>query len=132
MPDDKHYGIIWMKREAMEANFNFEGAFNQVIFHFATEGEDRFRTMRDLDALLDEFGGLGTKERKLLPSDSFLSDEFRQLRTTAVFLPWNFFWSIAAFLFVTSFPIDSYRRNENKSQPYERLVIHRKILFSII
>lgn len=97
MPDDKHYGIIWMKREAMEANFNFEGAFNQVIFHFASEGEDRLRTMRDLDALLDEFGGLGAKERKLLPSDSFLSDEFRQLRTTAVFLP-GIFLAIAAFL----------------------------------
>ena len=97
MPDDKHYGIIWMKREAMEANFNFEGAFNQIIFHFAAEGEERLRTMRDLDVLLDEYGGLGAKERKLLPSDSFLSDEFRQLRTTAVFLP-GIFLAIAAFL----------------------------------
>lgn len=97
MPDDKHYGIIWMKREAMEANFNFEGAFNQVIFHFASEGEERKHTLRDLDSLLDEFGGLGAKERKLLPSDSFLNDEFRQLRTTAVFLP-GIFLAIAAFL----------------------------------
>ncbi|TGK54918.1 ABC transporter permease [Leptospira kanakyensis] len=97
MPDDKHYGIIWMKREAMEANFNFEGAFNQVVFHFASEGEERLRTIKDLDVILDEFGGSGAKERKRLPSDSFLNDEFRQLKTTAVFLP-GIFLAIAAFL----------------------------------
>ncbi|WP_246836599.1 ABC transporter permease [Leptospira levettii] len=97
LPDDKHYGIFWMKREAIEANFNFESSFNQVIFQLTKDPLDRKRTLHDLDLILDEYGGLGAKERKFLPSESFLNDEFRQLRTTAVFLP-GIFLAIAAFL----------------------------------
>ncbi|TGM74987.1 ABC transporter permease [Leptospira bouyouniensis] len=97
LPDDKHFGIFWMKREAIEANFNFESSFNQVIFQLTKDPLDRKRTLHDLDLLLEEYGGLGAKERKFLPSESFLNDEFRQLRTTAVFLP-GIFLAIAAFL----------------------------------
>ncbi|WP_244241567.1 ABC transporter permease [Leptospira jelokensis] len=97
LPDDKHYGIFWMKREAIETNFNFESSFNQVVFQLTKDPLDRKRTLHDLDLLLEEYGGLGAKERKFLPSESFLNDEFRQLRTTAVFLP-GIFLAIAAFL----------------------------------
>ncbi|XDD48603.1 ABC transporter permease (plasmid) [Leptospira sp. WS39.C2] len=97
LPDDKHYGILWMKREAIETNFDFQASFNQVIFRLTKNELDRKKTLQELDAILEDYGGLGAKERKFLPSDSFLNDEFRQLRTTAVFLP-GIFLAIAAFL----------------------------------
>ena len=30
MPDDKRFGVLWMGREALEAAFDLEGAFNDV------------------------------------------------------------------------------------------------------
>lgn len=98
MPDDKHYGILWMKRDAIESALNMEGAFNQLIFNFSVEGQGKRNiTLKHLDSLLKPYGGIGASERNKLPSDSFLKDEFKQLRTTAVFLP-TIFLAVAAFL----------------------------------
>ncbi|TGL59306.1 ABC transporter permease [Leptospira ognonensis] len=98
MPDDKHYGILWMKRDAIEAALNMEGAFNQIIFNFSVDGTGKRNiALKHIDSVLKPFGGIGANERNKLPSDSFLKDEFKQLRTTAVFLP-SIFLAVAAFL----------------------------------
>jgi putative ABC transport system permease protein len=98
MPDDKHYGILWMKRDAMESALNMQGAFNQIIFNFSIieKGRKTF-ILKQIDTLLKPYGGIGASERDKLPSDSFLKDEFKQLRTTAIFLP-TIFLGVAAFL----------------------------------
>jgi putative ABC transport system permease protein len=98
MPDDKHYGILWMQRDAIESALNMEGAFNQIIFNFSVNeiGKKTF-ALKEVDSILKPFGGVGANERDKLPSDSFLKDEFKQLRTTAIFLP-SIFLGVAAFL----------------------------------
>lgn len=96
MPDDKHYGILYMTREAMENHFDFGGAFNDLAFTFAPGANVR-HTLKSIDAVLEPYGGLGAYDRDKLASYAFLRDEFKQLRTNAFFLPLVFL-GVAAFL----------------------------------
>ncbi len=96
MPDDRHYGILWMSRSAMENHFDFAGAFNDLAFTFAPAANSR-HTLKLIDSLLEPYGGLGAYDRDKLASYAFLRDEFKQLRTNAFFLPLVFL-GVAAFL----------------------------------
>ncbi|WCL49708.1 ABC transporter permease [Leptospira sp. GIMC2001] len=96
MPDDEHFGIIWMDQKGLESAFDMQGAFNSLVFNFAP-GYTRTSVLKELDKLLEKYGGLGAYDRDKLPSHSFLRDEFKQLRTTAYTIP-IIFLSVAAFL----------------------------------
>ncbi|GBF39349.1 ABC transporter permease [Leptospira johnsonii] len=96
LPDDKHYGILWMKKESVEEIFDMNGAINDIIFDFAPDAEKN-SALKEVDLKLTTFGGLGSYDRDKLPSHSFLRDEFKQLRTTAYSIPMVFL-GVAAFL----------------------------------
>lgn len=96
LPDDQHFGIIWMSREDAEEYLDMEGAINNIIFNF-TPGSDQKAAIGELDSILKPYGGLGANDRDKLPSHSFLRDEFKQLRTTAYSMP-LIFLGVAAFL----------------------------------
>lgn len=96
LPDDKHYGILWMEKESVEEIFDMNGAVNDIIFDFGTDIE-RNSILKEVDLKLTRFGGLGSFDRDKLPSHSFLRDEFKQLRTTAYSIPMVFL-GVAAFL----------------------------------
>lgn len=96
LPDDKHYGIAWLRREAMEVFFDFGGSFNDLAFTFAPGANIR-HSLKSADTLLEPYGGFGAYDRNKLPSYAFLRDEFKQLRTNAYFLP-LIFLGVAVFL----------------------------------
>lgn len=96
LPDDKHYGILWMQRDALESAFDLQSAFNDVIFTFAP-GAHKNSVLKRIDQVLENYGGYGAYSRKDLPSHSFLNDEFRQLNNTATLVP-LIFLGVAAFL----------------------------------
>ncbi|EMK00620.1 ABC transporter permease [Leptospira sp. WS58.C1] len=96
LPDDKHYGILWMKKESVEEIFDMNGAVNDIVFDFAPNAEKN-SVLKEIDLKLTTFGGLGSYDRDKLPSHSFLRDEFKQLRTTAFSIPMVFL-GVAAFL----------------------------------
>lgn len=96
LPDDKHYGILWMKKESVEEIFDMNGAVNDIVFDFAPNAEKN-SVLKEIDLKLTIFGGLGSYDRDKLPSHSFLRDEFKQLRTTAFSIPMVFL-GVAAFL----------------------------------
>lgn len=96
LPDPKHFGILWMKKEALEAAFQMQGAFNDLIFTFSKDAKRKI-TLQQLDQELEGYGGLGAYDRDKLPSHSFLRDEFKQLKTTAYAIP-MIFLGVAAFL----------------------------------
>ncbi|RHX77645.1 ABC transporter permease [Leptospira yasudae] len=96
LPDDKHFGILWMDRKGMENAFGMVGAFNDAIFMFAP-GAQRTSVLKRIDRILEVYGGYGSYDRDKLPSHSFLRDEFKQLKTMAYFLP-AIFLGVAAFL----------------------------------
>ncbi len=96
LPDNLRFGVIWMPRDDLEAAFNMEGAFNQVALSLGRDA-NQDEVIRQLDDLLEPYGGLGAYGREDQLSDRFVSDELKQLRVMSFFPP-SIFLSIAAYL----------------------------------
>ena len=96
MPDDHRFGILWMGREALEAAFDLDGAFNAVALSLL-RGADAQSVIERLDLLLDRYGGVGAVARADQLSNWFLMNEIEQLKTMARVVP-AIFLTVAAFL----------------------------------
>ncbi|MBL9153805.1 MAG: ABC transporter permease [Verrucomicrobiales bacterium] len=95
-PDDRRFGIFWMRRGQMEAAFDREGACNDLALSLMP-GASEEETIRRLDLLLEPYGGLGATGRDRHLSHRFVSDELQQLKTMSL-IPPSIFLSVAAFL----------------------------------
>jgi putative ABC transport system permease protein len=95
-PDFKRYGVLWMGRNALAAAFDMKGAFNQVSLTLARDANEQAVIDR-VDAVLATYGGTGAYGRKDQFSNRFLSEELKQLQTTATIFP-AIFLGVAAFL----------------------------------
>ena len=98
IPDDKRFGVIWMGHRALEAAFDMDGAFNDVVLSLAP-GADPDAVMAALDRLLAPYGGLVAYGRYHQPSHRFVSDEIEQQRIMATTIP-------VAFLLVAGFLVN--------------------------
>lgn len=96
MPDNRRYGVLWMNREALEAAFDLDGAFNEVSLSLA-RGASSEAVIDALDQILDEYGGLGAYDREDHQSHAFLEGELDQLGTIATIIP-PIFLVVAAYL----------------------------------
>lgn len=96
MPDNRTFGIMWMRRGGAAAAFDMVGAFNEVSL--TVDATVRIEAVTHaLDDLLDPFGGLGAYARDQQQSNAFIDAEIQQLRSMAMILPPVFF-GISAFL----------------------------------
>ncbi len=96
IPDKERYGILWMGQSALEAAYDYDGAFNDVALT-VLRGTDTRTTVQSLDALLAPYGGLGAVDRADHLSSWFVMNELEQNRATARILP-TIFLLVAAFL----------------------------------
>ena len=95
-PDFKRYGVLWMGRNALAAAYDMEGAFNNATATLA-RGAHVQEVIDRIDAILADYGGTGAYPRKDQFSNRFLSEELKQLQTTATIFP-AIFLGVAAFL----------------------------------
>ncbi len=96
LPDDRRFGVFWMRRRQLEAAFDMDGAFNNVSLRLL-RGANRADVIVRLDRLLKPYGAIGAIERKDQISARFLDDEIKQLRATGLVAP-IIFLGVAAFL----------------------------------
>ena len=96
LPDDRRYAIIWMERRALATAFDMEGAFNDVVIRLM-RGASSAAVIDRVDALLNQWGGLGAIPRQLQASNFYLSSELGGLRAFGAVLP-VIFLAVAAFL----------------------------------
>lgn len=96
MPDDRHYGVIWMNEEPAAAAAGLTGAFNDLGLRL-TRGASEPAVIAALDRLLARYGGTGAYGRDRQVSDTFLRGELDQLGAMAVILP-PIFLIVSAFL----------------------------------
>ena len=96
MPDDERFGVGWMGREALEAAYDLDGAFNDVSLTLL-RGIQPQAVIERLDRLLDRYGGTGAFARADQISNWFLMNELKQLETVSSILP-AIFLAVAAFL----------------------------------
>lgn len=95
-PDDRHFGILWMSREALAPAMDLEGAFDDVSLLLGPEANEA-EVVAAVDRVLAPWGGFGAFGRERQVSHRFLSDEITQLKTMAAALP-SIFLGVAAFL----------------------------------
>lgn len=95
-PDNQHFGVLWMSRDALGPAFNMEGAFNSVAMTLLPETSEPEVILR-VDRELARYGGLGAYGRADQLSHRFISDEISQNRISANIIP-AIFLGVAALL----------------------------------
>lgn len=96
LPDNRHYGVFWLSKNASEAAFGMVSAFNNVVLKLSPTA-NRDEVITQLDRLLLPYGGLGAQQRDEQLSNRFLRNEFVQLHFLATVVP-AIFIAVAAFL----------------------------------
>lgn len=94
--DNRRFGVLWMRRSAMEAAFDMVGAFNDVAIRLAP-GATEAAVIAQADRVLAPWGSTGAFGRRDQPSARTLDDEFTQLKVSATVFP-VFFLIVASFL----------------------------------
>jgi putative ABC transport system permease protein len=96
MPDDRRFGIVWMREPALASLFDSVGAFNDVSLRLMRNA-DAERVSSGVDRILKRYGGEGAHVRSEQSSHAFLDAELKQLKTMSRMLP-PIFLIVAAFL----------------------------------
>jgi putative ABC transport system permease protein len=96
LPDDRTYGVFWMRYKELARAFDLDGAFNFLSLTLAPGAAER-PVIAEVDRLLTPYGGRGAFGRADHPSHIRLSDEIRTLNILSIAFP-VVFLSVAAFM----------------------------------
>ncbi len=96
MPDPRRFGVVWAPRAALEAAYDLEGAFSNLVLKLAP-GASPDRVIETLDRMTERYGGVGATGRTDQISHAFLDAELRQLWAMVRVLP-PIFLLVAAML----------------------------------
>ncbi|ESR23378.1 ABC transporter permease [Lutibaculum baratangense] len=96
VPDNRHFGILFMSRRALGSVFDMEGAFDDLSLRLL-RGADEQSVIAALDLLLAPYGGTGAYGRKDQLSHAFLDGELTQLLAMARIIP-PIFLLVSAYL----------------------------------
>jgi len=96
MPDPRRFGVVWMPRPTLEAAFDLEGAFSNLVLQLAS-GASEPEIIDALDRITAPYGGGGATGRRDQTSHAFLEAELQQLSAMVKVLP-PIFLLVAAML----------------------------------
>jgi len=100
LPDDKHFGVFWLRHEDMESLTGMSGAFNSLQIKISETHNKKAmleELKRQVDLLLQEYGNIQSYDRSRQLSNMFVEDEIRQQRVMAIVMP-SIFMSVAMFI----------------------------------
>lgn len=96
LPDDRFYGILWVRRELLSGAYNMYGACNDIIV-LLDQSVSPELVAHQMDNILEPYGNPGSVTRARQPSHLFVTEEMGQLKATAVYMP-VIFLGVAAFI----------------------------------
>ena len=96
IPDARRFAIMWMSEKALAAIFDLEGAFNAVTLKIL-RGTSEAEVIKQVDDILNRYGGTGAYGRKDHQSHAFIDAELTQLKAMARVIP-PIFLLVSAFL----------------------------------
>lgn len=94
--DAGRFAVLWANEEAMEAAYDLDGAFNEVILT-TSRATNEDRLIDELDRLLAPYGAIGAFVRADQVSNKYLTEELKQLETMGVVMT-PIFLGVAIFL----------------------------------
>jgi putative ABC transport system permease protein len=86
IPDDRRFGVFWMSRDRLEQLLDLRGAFNDVALRLSA-GTNEATVIRDVDRVLDSYGGQGAYGRSTQPSHVMLEAHIRPVAALAAVVP---------------------------------------------
>ena len=95
-PDDKRFGVFWMRRKDLATAENLDGAFNDVVFRL-DRGASPAEAIARVDRILEPYGGFGAYPQADQTSAWYLRNELSQLANMGRVTPF-IFAGVAAFL----------------------------------
>jgi putative ABC transport system permease protein len=96
IPDNKRFGVFWLRESDLAAAYDMEGAFNSATLQLAPGANER-AVRAGVDRVLAQYGGLGAVPRAEQTSHWYLQNELNQLESFGTTLP-LIFLGVAAFL----------------------------------
>jgi putative ABC transport system permease protein len=96
LPDNRTFGVFWMREAELAEAFSLKGAFNTVTLALGPAAKEG-AVIAGVDRLLSPWGGLGAHGRSNHPSDTRVVDEINVLRSLSLVFPLVFL-SVAAFM----------------------------------
>ncbi len=96
VPDNRHFGVLWMNEEALSTAYDLDGAFNDLSVTLM-RGANPADVIQRIDDLIEPYGGLGAFERKDQMSHQFVQNEIDQNKNMGLFAP-SIFLGVSAFL----------------------------------
>ena len=98
LPDQKHFGVLFMPQRQLAGVFDMTGAFNSVSLR-TQRGADLDAVITAVDLILEPYGGTGAQGREDQTSHAFLDSEMMQLQSMVAIVP-------PIFLFVATFLVN--------------------------
>ena len=86
LPDDAHQAVIWAAKATVEGAAGQVGAFSRVALKLSGDTAPE-RVLSQVDAILAPYGGTPAIGRADQPSNNFVDEALRRLRTLSVILP---------------------------------------------
>lgn len=96
VPDDKRYGVMWMRRDQLAPSFDLDGAFNNLAVAISPGANDS-AIIDAIDHLTGPYGGESAYGRSEQVSHRYVTDELSQLRNMVKVTP-PVFLAVAAML----------------------------------
>lgn len=96
LPDNRHFGIFWIDRKALSTAFGMQGAFNDISIKLAPNASEQL-VMAQLERMFHSYGLTIAYSRKDQVSDRFVTNEIKQQKIIATYIP-PVFLLVAAFL----------------------------------
>ena len=99
LPDNRHYGVFWLRYQSLATAFNLEGAFNDFCMDLSP-GTPPKGVIEEVDQMLLTYGAPGAYALSDHASSKRLGDELRIVRALSMAYP-------AVFLCVAAFMVNS-------------------------
>jgi putative ABC transport system permease protein len=96
LPDNRHFGVFWMRYHSLAVAFDLNGAFNDLCMDLSP-GTNPQGVIEEVDRMLTIYGAPGAFARKDHPSSKRLDDELRIVHALSVAYP-IVFLCVAAFM----------------------------------
>jgi len=96
LPDNRHYGVFWLRYHALAVAFDLDGAFNDLSMDLSP-GTEPQAVIEEVDRMLVIFGAPGAYALSDHASSKRLDDELRIVRALALAYP-VVFLCVAAFM----------------------------------